>query len=544
MDLDTSLAAAPLPDDLETCQRELQHTRATLAEIAAICEEQRAELELLKRYIYGRRSERVIDPPGQGRLFPDAEAEESGDASCEAAEEEITYRRRRRGHGWSKLPEHLPREEVRIDVPEAERPCPCCGETMAPIGEDRSERVDFRPAKIVVKVIVRPKYACPKKHGGVQQAAAPPSPVPGGRFDFGFVAQVLTSKFADHLPLYRQQDVLARSGLELSRSTLCDIVSAAAVLLTPLAELLRDRVLAGDLLGADDTPVRLLDPAHPEGVRTARFWLYYGYEAPYDVFQFHESRSRDGPQEFLKTFSGWAKVDAYGVQDGVYLQSGGRIRASCCFAHARRKFFEARSSHPRKSAEAVAMIRPLYDVEDQARELSPELRLELRRQESTPILERMKAWLDQEADTVLPKSNFGEAVRYARNQWEELISYLSDGRLPIDNNDTEGELRRMTIGRKNWLFLGAPEAGPRAAIIYTVVASAARHDLELWSYLRDVLEQLATGVDDLTSLLPDVWAKSHPELIRTYRGREREAKAARTREARRRRRLLRPRPTR
>ena len=549
MSSDASLSAAPLPDDLETCQRELQHTRATLAETAVLCEDQgeeiqslRAELELLKRYIYGRRSERAVDSPGQGRLFPDAEAEELGEASCEAAEEEITYRRRRRGHGWSKLPEHLPREEVRIDVPEAERQCPCCGETMAPIGEDRSERVDFRPAKIVVKVIVRPKYACSKKHGGVQQAAPPPSPVPGGRFDFGFVAQVLTSKFADHLPLYRQQDVLARSGLELSRSTLCDIVSGSAGTLTPLAELIGERVLAGDLLGADDTPVRALDPAHPEGVRTARFWLYYGYEAPYDVFQFHESRSRDGPQEFLQSFSGWAKVDAYGVQDGVYLKSGGRIRASCCFAHARRKFFEARSSHPRKSAEAVAMIRQLYDVEDQARELPPELRLELRQRESSPVLERLKTWLDAHVDA-LPKSKFGEAVRYARNQWEELTSYLLDGRLPIDNNDTEGELRRLTIGRKNWLFLGAPEAGPRAAIIYTVVASAARHDLELWAYLRDVLEQLATGVGDLTPLLPDEWAKTHPEHIRAYRGREREAKAARQREIRRRRRLDRSRPT-
>jgi len=544
MSSDASLAAAPLPDDLETCQRELQHTRVTLAETAVLCEDQgeeiqslRAELELLKRYIYGRRSERAVDSPGQGRLFSDAEAEESDDASCETAEEEITCRRRRRGHGWSKLPEHLPREEVHVDVPEAERQCPCCGETMAPIGEDRSERVDFRPAKIVVKVIVRPKYACSKKHGGVQQAPPPPSPVPGGRFDFGFVAQVLTSKFADHLPLYRQQDVLARSGLELSRSTLCDIVAGSAGTLTPLAELLGERVLSRDLLGADDTPVRALDPAHPEGVRTARFWLYYGYEAPYDVFQFHESRSRDGPQEFLQSFSGWAKVDAYGVQDGVYLKSGGRIRASCCFAHARRKFFEARSSHPRKSAEAVGMIRQLYDVEDQARELPPELRLELRQRESWPVLERLKTWLGAHADA-LPKSKFGEAVRYARNQWEELTSYVLDGRLPIDNNDTEGELRRLTIGRKNWLFLGAPEAGPRAAIIYTVVASAARHDLELWAYLCDVLEQLATGADDLTPLLPDEWAKTHPEHIRAYRGREREAKAARQREIRRRRRLL------
>jgi transposase len=557
MDLDAVSAADSLPDDLETCRRELQlarqelhHAKSTLAETAVICEEQgeqiqalREELELLKRFVFGRRSERMVESPAQGRLFASLDEKEASDASLsEAEEEEITYRRRR-GHGWSKLPEHLPREEVLVDLPAGERQCPCCGEEMTRIGEDRSERVDYRPAEIVVKVIVRPKYACPKKHG-VQQAEASPSPVPGGRFDFGFVAGVLTSKFADHLPLYRQQDVLARSGLELSRSTMCDMLASAAMLLTPLAVLLRQRVLAEDVVGADDTPVRLLDPSHPEGVRTARFWLYYGYgQAPYDVFQFHESRSRDGPKEFLKDFSGWAKVDAYGVQDGVYLDSKGRIRASCCWAHARRKFHEASSSHPRKSAEALAMIRQLYDVEDRARELAPELRRELRQQESAPILDRMKAWLDQEADTALPKSKFGEAVRYARNQWEELVSYLSDGRLPIDNNNTEGELRRLTIGRKNWLFIGAPEAGPRAAIIYTIVASAARHDLDIWAYLCDVLKHLATGEEDLAALLPDAWAKSHPEAIRTFRAREREAQAKRKRERRRRRRLQRPRPS-
>ena len=544
----------PLPDSLPECQRELQRTRQTLAETAALCEEQhtqleqlQAELELLKRFVYGRRSERVADSPAQGRLFEDGDEEASAPgAASEAAEEQITSRRRRRGHGWSELPASLPREEVLVDVPADQRRCPCCGEAMNCIGEDRSERVDYRPAQIVVKVIVRPKYACTRKHGGVRQAPPPPSPVPGGRFDFGLVAQVLASKFADHLPLYRQQDVLARSGLELSRSTLCDLVSAAADALTPLAELLHQRVLACAVLGADDTPVRLLDASHPEGVRTARFWLYYGDEhAPYDVFHFHESRSRDGPQEFLKHYSGWAKVDAYGVSDGVYLDSGGRIRASCCWAHARRKFFDARTSHPRQSAEALALIRMLYDVEDQARELAPALRQELRQRESAPLVERMRAWLDQEAQSALPKSKFGEAVRYARNQWQELVSYLSDGRLPIDNNATERELRRLTIGRKNWLFVGAPEAGPRAATIYTVVASAARHDLDLWAYLRDVLERLATGAEDLPALLPDAWAKSHPESVRAFRHRERETKARRTRERRRQRRTVRrSRPTR
>lgn len=541
---------ASLPADLEACQRELLHTRRVLAETAVVCQEQQTEieklqgeLELVKRYLFGRRSERFVEGAGQGRLF-DEPADESSARLLEAAEEKIPYRRRRKGHGWSKLPEQLPREEVLVDVPESERTCGTCGEPLQRIGEDRSERVDIRPARVFVKVIVRPKYACTHKHSGVKQGTLPLLPVPGGRFDFGFVAHVVTSKVADHLPLYRQQDVLARSGLELSRSTLCELMAVAAGLLEPLAATMCQRLLASGLLGADETPIRLLDDNHPAGVRTARFWLYRGYAAPYNVFDFHESRSRDGPREFLKDFRGWVKVDAYGVEGGVYLSSGERIRASCCMAHARRKFDEAKSSQPVLAAEALAMFGQLYDVEDRARQLTAEARQALRQTEVTPLLARLLAWLDEQAPQALPKSKLGEAIGYSRNQWVALTNYVTDGRLPIDNNDTERDLRQLTIGRKNWLFLGSPEAGPRAAILYSVVASAVRHDLDVWAYLCDVLERLASakqenGNDlDLAALLPDVWAQSHPEAIRTYRAHEREAKAAATRARRHKRRVL------
>ncbi|MCI0361208.1 MAG: IS66 family transposase [Planctomycetaceae bacterium] len=543
---------ASLPSDLEACQRELvaarhqlAHTESVLAETAVACEEQRArieklqaELELFKRYLFGRRSERFEDP-GQGRLFEQpADGEAPTPELPAAAEEEITYRRRRQGHGWSELPAHLPREEVPLDVPESERICDCCGEPMVKIGEDRTERVDYRPAKIVMKVFVTPKYACPKKHGGVKQAETPPGPVPGGRFDFGMVAQVVTSKTCDHLPLYRQQDVLARAGIELSRSTLCEIMASAAFLLAPLALLLKQRLLASDWLGADDTPVRLLDPAHPAGVRQARFWLYRGPDtAPYNVFDFHESHSRDGPREFLDAYQGWVKVDAYGVDGGVYLGNA-RIRASCCLAHARRKFDEAKSSHPSLAAEALGYFQQLYDIEDRARDLTAQARQALRQAEAVPLLAKFRAWADQQSVHALPKLKLGEALGYLGNQWEELTNYVQSGRLPIDNNAVERDLRALTIGRKNWLFVGSKEAGPRAAILYTVVTSAARHDLDVWAYLRDVLERLAIGDTDPANLLPDVWAAAHPQAIRTYRAHEREAAAVAQRARRQRRRAL------
>lgn len=537
---------ASVPSDLEACQRELLHLRSVLAETAVTCEEQRtqieklqAELELFKRYLFGRRSERFIEDPSQGRLF---ESPKDGEPPApelpEAAEEEITYRRRRQGHGWSELPAHLPREEIRLDVPEQDRLCGCCGERMVKIGEDRVERVDYRPAKIVVKVFVMSKYACPNQDGGVKQAETPPGPVPGGRFDFGMVAQVVTSKTCDHLPLYRQQDVLARSGLELSRSTLCQIMASAAFLLEPLAALMKQRLLASDWLGADDTPVRLLDPAHPEGVRTARFWLFRGPDsAPYNVFGFHESRSRDGPRTFLGDYQGCVKVDAYGVEGGVYLGSA-RMRASCCLAHARRKFDEAKSSHPRLAAEALGYFQQLYDLEDRARDFTPEARQAMRQAEAVPLLEKLRLWADEQAALALPKSKLGEALGYLRHQWEPLTNYVEDGRLPSDNNATERDLRALTIGRKNWLFIGSKEAGPRAAILYTVVASAARHDLDVWAYLRDALERLAMGDTNPANLLPDVWAAVHPQDRRTYRAHEREAAAAAQRARRERRRAL------
>lgn len=598
-----------LPDDVATLQQQLLHTRsalahteAVLAETAVTCEAQQAhlaklqaELELLKRYVFGRKSERHVPDPRQGLLPLGDEPQEP--PVVPVVEEEITYRRRK-GHGWSKLPEHIERQEFLLDVPESERQCACCGQAMEKIGEDRSERVEIIPARVFVKQIVRPKYACTCGQGGVKQTPAPPAPVPGGRFDFGFVAHVVTSKTADHLPLYRQQDILARSGLELSRATLCAIMAAAAELGAPLAGLMTRRLLAANLLGADDTPVRLLDSTHPNGVRLARFWLFRGFDepgclsgqaptndAPYNVFHFHESRGRDGPSKFLEGFRGTVKVDAYGVDSGVYLGSGGRIIASCCWAHARRKFDEAKGTHAQLACEALAYFQQLYDIEDRARDDSPEERRALRQTEAKPVLARFRVWLDGQAAQAVPKLKIGEAIGYVRNQWSALANYLDDGRVPIDNNATERDLRALTIGRKNWLFVGSPQAGPRAAVLYTLVASAARHDLDVWAYLCDVFERLAVfkaragnvpdgaGLptdearsdepppregpirsadadpkrtswrtlptdDELTPLLPDVWAKTHPEAIRSYRQHERDRRASDKRSRRDKRRAL------
>ena len=297
---------------------------------------------------------------------------------------------------------------------------------------------------------VRIVYACPKCRDGVASPPVPPKPIPGGIAGAGLVSFVVVSKFADHLPLYRLEDILTRHGVFLARSTLCDWVRNAAVLLGPLAELQKARVLQSSIIWTDDTSVTVLGGEEP-GSSTGRFWVYIGdAEHPYSVYDFSTSRCRDGPAAFLKDYCGFLQADAYGGYDGIFLIEREDRGSGLLGARARRKFFEARSNAPREANEILEWIRQLYDVEDRARDLTPEQRQTLRRRESVPILDRIEKKLDDLSDRSLPKSAMGKAVTYARNQWAALRRYTSDGRLTIDNNVSERTLRLQAIGRKNW----------------------------------------------------------------------------------------------
>ena len=239
------------------------------------------------------------------------------------------------------------------------------------------------------------------------------------------------------------------------------------------------------------------------------------------------SRARDGPAAFLKDYRGFLQADAYGGYDGIFLGSDGTIVEVACWAHARRKFYDARSNAPREANQVLEWIRQLYDMEDRARDFTAAERQALRQRESVPILDRIETYLDELSPRVLPKSALGKALTYARNQRAALRRYVSDGRLTIDNNVSERTLRLQAIGRKNWEFLGSEEAGPRAAVLFTILAGAKRHRLEPWAYLRDVLLRLSAGETDLEALLPDRWAASHPEHVLEHRLDESRRKAAR-----------------
>ncbi len=333
----------------------------------------------------------------------------------------------------------------------------------------------------------------------------------------GVLAEVVVSKFAEHMPLYRFEDISSRYGLHLPRSTLCDWVRNVADLLKPLYEFQKDLVQSAPVIWTDDTHVTVLGGDQP-GSRKGRFWVYIGPTTiPYDVYDFTEDRKRNGPARFLANFTGYLQADAFSGYDAIYAGSDGKIREVACWAHARRKFFDARLSAPAEASLVLQMIWRLYKVEDRVRPLDDDAQRAMRQTEAVPILERLREELDRLSSKLLPKSALAQAVTYASNQWQALCRYTEDGRLTIDNNMSERRVRDQAIGRKNWMFLGSVEAGPRAAVLCTILAGAKRHRLEPWAYLHDVILQLAVDASPefLAGLLPDRWAgasRAHPDV--------------------------------
>ena len=309
---------------------------------------------------------------------------------------------------------------------------------------------------------------------------------------------------------------------------MCDWVKATAELLWPLYDLQRELVLQSSVMWTDDIPITVL--GGPKGSFQGHFWTYIGdRKHPYSVYDFTTNHSRDGPASFLQSYSGYLHADAYTGYDAIFLAPGSSIIEVACWSHARSRFFNAVRSHPRESHQVLEWIRQLYDIEDRAHDWSVDARRELRAREANPVLDKIETYLAELAPSALPKTTLAKAVTYARNQWDALRRYTEDGRLTIDNNTSERTLRHQAIGRTNWLFLGSEAAGPRAAVLYTILAGAKRHRIEPWVYVRDLLLRLHADDPRLEEMLPDRWAAAHPEAILTHRLEESRAKAARTR---------------
>jgi transposase len=522
------MVAAALPDldqlDAEALKalliaghNQLLEQRATLAALHAELDEHRQTLtaqseqlrssseriehlkllvDKMRHMIFGKKSEKVVVQLEQLEFqLEDLESTQAeAEAMAEAAAPANTPVREQKARPARKpLPGHLPREVV-SHLPNGDC-CPDCGGALRQFGEDVTEQLEYIPESFKVIRHVRPKFAC-NGCDRVVEAPAPSRPIERGIAGPGLLAHVLVSKFADHLPLYRQSEIYARQGVEIERSTLAGWVGASSELLSPLVAALHKHVLAASKLHADDTPIPVLAPGNGK-TKTGRLWTYVrddrpaGEHTPPAVwFAYSPDRKGEHPRQHLKNFTGALQADAYAGFHHIYGE--GRIYEVACWAHARRKFHDIHVIHASPTTtEALARIGALYGIEEEVRGKPAELRREIRQTRARPLLDELHKWMEKTLRALSTKSETAGAIRYALSRWRALTRYADDGHLEIDNSAAERALRAVALGRKNFLFAGSDCGGERAANIYSLIGSAKLNGLDPELYLRTVLAQIA-----------------------------------------------------
>lgn len=515
----------------------IENLRREKDEVAKLLSEQiaklKSQIDWLNRQLFGRKSEK-IDPNQQwfDGLTIQAIEGNAPAAPAPAVETKVeAHVRKCAPHGRGELPAHLPREIEIIDVPESEKMLPD-GSSRPVIGHEDTEMIACTPAKIFVKVTRRMKYGSPvgAEEHGVVVAPVPERLLPRCLADESLLAHLGVSKYADHLPLNRMEKILKRSGINLTRQTMCDWLVDGGLKLQALVDQVAAQMFATGLVHHDDTPVDLQDykSGKPRGerMREARFWATTAAprEGPWVVYDFTLSRAADGPVRFLRDFKGRVVCDAYKIYE-CFEKLDLPLTPVGCWAHVRRYFLEAhRSSHPAEGAEFVAMIRELYLIErglvdstapegatpaerTAIRVADDAKREATRREHSAPVLDRIRKRMEELGPTTPPCSKLGKALSYATRIWERLTLYVEDGRLPIDNNPAEQMIRPIALGRNNWLFLGSERGGKAAANWMSIIATCKRANVEPFAYLSDVLRRLpvATTPEQVRQLLPDVW---------------------------------------
>lgn len=495
---------AEIPDDVQTLKERLHSAHSEIERLHLI-------IEKLKRLHFGRRSEKLDREIEQLELQLEELQVTSRPLLAErsAAQEKVRPVRRA-------LPEHLPREQ-RVHEPACN--CPECGVATRKIGEDLSEVLEYVPGRFKVIRHVRPKHACPSCQR-IFQVQAPSRPIERSFAGPGLLAHILSAKYADHLPLYRQEQIYAREGVELDRATMAQWVGGCTGLIDPLTEALARYILAAGKLHADDTPVPVLDPGRGK-TKTGRLWTYVrddrpaGSDEPAAVlFRYSPDRRGEHPKVHLKAFTGILQADAYAGFGHLY---GECIREAACWAHARRAFYELHEANQSPvAAEALARIGALYAIEAEIRGRPPDERAQVRQARAGPLLDSLREWLRHTLARVSKKSELAKAIGYILSRWTALTRYRDDGRIEIDNNAAERSLRAVALGRKNYLFCGSDAGGERAAAIYSLIGTAKLNDIDPEAYLRYVLERIADHpINRIDELLPwNVAAalRTHPPL--------------------------------
>lgn len=495
-----------LPDDIETLKQLLIGRDELIAKLVA-------EIARLKRWRFGRSAERMDATLLQLQLLlddlqmpSDGKAAEPEVLPAEELTQALTTKHATRlKRAPRAFPAHLPRETI-VHAP-ASCTCPDCGAAMRKLGEDISEMLDFVPGYFKVLRHVRPKLAC-GHCARVIQLPAPSRPIERGIPAPGLLAQVLTAKYADHCPLYRQQAIYRRSGVDLDRATLADWVGAASQLLAPLVDRLGRYVLAAEKVHADDTPVPVLAPGRGK-TKTGRLWTYVrddrpaaSRDPPAVWYRYSPDRKGEHPQAHLKGFRGILQADGYAGYGPVF--EGDQVVEAACWAHARRKFYDLYvTERSPLAAEAIRRIGELYAIEREIRGRRPSERAQVRQQRAGPLLDALQQWLSATLRMVSAKSELAGAIKYALVRWTALTRYRDDGRIEIDNNTAERSIRPLVLGRRNYLFAGSDAGGERAANIYTLIATAHLNDTDPYLYLRHVLERIAEHpINRIDQLLP------------------------------------------
>lgn len=503
---------ANLPEDAAALQVLVRQLLGTVKNQGLQIAQLEARIAKLKRMQFGQSSEKIAREIEQLELELDVLHEEEAHAAAErpAAVQKLIETPCRKP-----LPEHLPRE---VEVHEPACTCPNCGGAMRKLGEDVTEVLDYVPASFKVIRHVRPKLSC-RLCETIVQTPMPSLPIERGKPGPGLLAHVLVSKYANHLPLYRQAEIYAREGVDLERSTLADWVGRSAALLDPLVAARRRSVLSSDVLHGDDTPVPVLAPGLGK-TRTGRLWAYsrdgrpHGSpQPPAAVFFYSPDRKGEHPKAHLKGFTGVLHADGYAGFNAVF--ETGQVTEAACWAHVRRKFFDEHATSPSPLAiEALDRIGALYSIEDTIRGRPPDERRRIRQEQAAPLLGYVEAWLEATLPKLSAKTELARAMRYSLSRWAALNRYVEDGRVEIDNNAAERSIRGIALGRKNWLFAGSDTGGDRAAAIYSLIETCKRNGIDPEVCLRSVLAHIADHpINRIADLLPWTFTSSqtHPQ---------------------------------
>jgi len=464
--------------------------------------EMQFQIDQMSRLLYGAKRERFVRNVDENQLTLPFEVKE--DPAPEKQEEVITYVRsktKRENHpGRLALPAHLPVEEIIIEPNEDTTGMKC-------IGKEITDQLELVPAKLYIKRYIRPKYIKPTdetslNHVGVI-ADLPVFPIEKGIAGPGLLAQIMVDKFVDHLPIYRQIERFKREGITMPSSTLNGWQEAVCNLLEPLYDTLKYRVLSQGYIQVDETPIQVLDKTKKGKTHRGYHWVYYSPLEKTVLFDYNDGRSREGPSRLLKDFKGYLQTDGYNVYD--MFSKNKAITMLNCMAHARRGFEKALEYDKPRAEYAMGMFQKLYAIEQKARDQSytPEQRHKLRLDESLPILNELGKWMAETYKTVLPKSALGKAIAYCIPRWDNLLAYLNDGSLEIDNNLAENAIRPIALGRKNYLFAGSARGAERAAMFYSFFGTCKKNDINPFEWLKKVLEVIPTyKVSKLSDLLP------------------------------------------